>query len=277
MCVVGAIEPSLRKAELDRVKRQRPNTFSAYDLLLRSQQFVFAGMPKEAAQAIPLLEDALKLEPDYSVAHAYLSWCYHSRFGRGGLREEDRLAAIHHARSAVALGNDDAQALAIAALVLAYDGHETTTALKVFDRALEISNSNVFVLCWNAAILAWTGKTELAIERAQRALRLGPFDSLRWRAHHALAVAYFHCQRYADAADAARNVIDANPVYSIPRALLTAALIRLGQVEEAGAMAKTVLECDPSFTISGTSRYSELEPAVFRPIADAWREAGLPE
>jgi tetratricopeptide (TPR) repeat protein len=200
MCVVGAIEPSLRKAELDRVKRQRPNTFSAYDLLLRSQQFVFAGMPKEAAQAIPLLEDALKLEPDYSVAHAYLSWCYHSRFGRGGLHEEDRLAAIHRARSAVALGNDDAQALAIAALVLAYDGHETTTALKVFDRALEISNSNVFVLCWNAAILAWTGKTELAIERAQRALRLGPFDSLRWRAHHALAVAYFHCQRYADAA-----------------------------------------------------------------------------
>jgi len=70
MCVVGAIEPSLRKAELDRVKRQRPNTFSAYDLLfsaydllLRSQQFVFAGMPKEVAQAIPLLEDALKLEP----------------------------------------------------------------------------------------------------------------------------------------------------------------------------------------------------------------------
>jgi len=153
MCVVGAIEPSLRKAELDRVKRQRPNTFSAYDLLLRSQQFVFAGMPKEVAQAIPLLEDALKLEPDYSVAHAYLSWRYHSRFGRGGLREEDRLAAIHHARSAVALGNDDAQALAIAALVLAYDGHEITTALKVFDRALEISNSNIFVLCWNAAIL----------------------------------------------------------------------------------------------------------------------------
>jgi hypothetical protein len=72
-------------------------------------------------------------------------------------------------------------------------------------------------------------------------------------------------------------VIDANPVYSIPRALLTAAIIRLGQVEEARAMAKTVLECDPSFTISGTSRYSELEPAVFRPMADAWREAGLPE
>jgi adenylate cyclase len=277
MRVVGAIEPSLRKAEIDRIARQRPNSFDAYDLLLRSQQFVFAGMPKEAAKAIPLLEEALKLEPDYSAAHAYLSWCLHSRYGRGGQREEDRLAAVSHARAAVTLGNDDATALAIAALVLAYDGHEIAAALKVFDRALELSNYNIFVLCWSAAILAWTGKSELAIERAQLALRLGPFDSLRWRANHALAIAYFHSRRYNDAAEAARNVIDVNPVYSLPRAFLTAALVRLGRLEEAKAMARTVLDCDPSFTIGGTSRYAELEPAVFRPMAEAWREAGLPE
>jgi hypothetical protein len=60
MCVAGAIEPTIRRAELDRVKRQRPDTFDAYDLLLRSQQFVFAGMRKEAAKAIPLLEEAVK-------------------------------------------------------------------------------------------------------------------------------------------------------------------------------------------------------------------------
>ena len=277
MCVVGAIEPSVRKAEIDRIKRQRPETFTAYDLLLRSQQFVFAGMPAEAAKAIALLEEALKLEPDYSAAHAYLSWCFHSRFSRGGLREEDRLAAVGHAREAIALGNDDATALAIAALVLAYDGHEISTALKTFDRALELSNSNVFALCWNAAILAWIGETDLAIERAQRALRLGPFDTLIWRAHHALSIAYFHSQRYGDAADAARNVIAANSAYSIPRAILAAALVRVGRLDEAKAMAQTVLEREPSFTIHGSARYSELEPAVFRPFAEAWREAGLPE
>jgi adenylate cyclase len=43
MCVVGAIEPSVRKAEIDRIKRQRPETFTAYDLLLRSQQFCLRG------------------------------------------------------------------------------------------------------------------------------------------------------------------------------------------------------------------------------------------
>jgi len=277
MCVVGAIEPSVRKAEIDRIKRQRPDSFTAYDLLLQSQQFVFAGMPAEAAKAITLLEQALKLEPNYSAAHAYLSWCLHARFGRGGLREEDRLAAVDHARAAVALGNDDATALAIAALVLAYDRHDVSTALKVFDRALELSNCNVFALCWNAAILAWIGRSELAIERAQRALRLGPFDSLIWRAHHALSIAYFDSHRYGDAADSARSVIAANSAYSLPRAILAAALVRLGRLDEARAAARTVLEHEPSFTIHGTARYAELEPAVFRPMADAWREAGLPE
>ena len=50
MCVIGAIEPSLRKAEIDRVKRQRPNNLSAYDLVLRSLPFVFAEMPKDARE-----------------------------------------------------------------------------------------------------------------------------------------------------------------------------------------------------------------------------------
>jgi TolB-like protein len=276
MCVVGAIEPSLRKAEIDRVKRQRPSAFSAYDLLLRSQQFVFAGMPAEAAKAIPLLEQALALDPDYSAAHAYLGWCYHSLFGRGGLREEDRLAAIGHARAAVALGSDDATALAISALVLAYDGHDIATALEVFDRALGLSSCNMFALCWNAAILAWTGKTELAIERAQTALRLGRFDPLSWRANHALSIAYFYGRRYDESAAAARNVVDANPGYSLPRAILAAALTRLGRLDEAKAVARTVLEREPSFTIAGTSRYVELDPVVFRPMADAWSEIGLP-
>ena len=37
------------------------------------------------------------------------------------------------------------------------------------------------------------------------------------------------------------------------------------------------LEPEPSFTIRGTSIYAELDPAVFRPFADAWREIGLPQ
>jgi tetratricopeptide (TPR) repeat protein len=277
MCVIGAIEPNLRKAEIDRVKRQRPSNLNAYDLVLRALPFAYASMPKDAAMAIPLLEDALKLEPNYGAAHSFLGLCLHVRYIRGGLGEEDRVAAIHHARAAIAYGSDDATALAAAAFVIAMDEHDTITALKLFDRALELSNSNVFALSCGAQVCSWMGKSELAIEWAQRALRLSPFDSLNYRAYQALTIAYFQTQQYGDAADAARSVVDCNPGFSFGHAFLAAALIRLGRVEEAKARARAVLELQPSFTISGLSLLVGFEPAVFRPLADAWREVGLPE
>ena len=41
MSVVGAIEPSLRKVEIERVKRKRPDNLDAYDLVLRALPFTY--------------------------------------------------------------------------------------------------------------------------------------------------------------------------------------------------------------------------------------------
>ena len=278
MCVVGAIEPNLWKAEIDRIKRQRPKSLNAYDLVLRSLPFVLGHIPQDSEVAIPLLQDALKLQPDYATAHAFLSRCFHHRYARAGLREEDRMAAIRHARAAVAHGSDDATALATAAHVIAFDEHDASTALKLFDRALELSSSNVFALSFSAIILAYMGRTELAIERAERALRLSLFDFYNFRAHHALALAYFYTGRYVDAVDAGRSAVHTNPRFSVAHAVLAAALFRSGRVAEAEASARNVLEHEPTFTIHGAGVVAgHLEPAVFKPFADAWREIGLPE
>jgi adenylate cyclase len=277
MCVIGAIEPSLRKAEIDRVKRQRPSNLNAYDLVLRSLPFVYALTPNEAAKAIPILEEALRLEPDYGSAHAFLSWSLHIRFSCGELREEDRAAAIRHAQAAVSYGNDDATTVAVAAFVMAQNRHDTAAALRLFDRALALSSSNLFALSCSAVTLAWMGKTEIAIERAKQALRLSPFDPWNFRSNLALAIAQFQNRRYGDAADEARSSIESNPGFSIPRAVLAAALLRLGPIEEARAAAQDVLECEPSFSIRRTSRFVVFEPEVFRLFTEAWRELGLPE
>ncbi|MBV9347924.1 MAG: transcriptional regulator [Pseudolabrys sp.] len=277
MCVVGAIEPSLRKAEIDRIKRRRPNDLGAYDLVLRALPHVFTNMPQEAEIAIPLLENALKLEPNYAAAHAFLSWCLHARFSRGGLQEKDRLAAIQHAHAAVAQGNDDATALAIAAFVIALDAQDAPTALKLFDRALEISNSNVFALTCSAMTLAFLGKMDVAAERARKALRLSPLDSFNFRSHNALALAYFHAAHFDKAAEAARDAIEANPGFSYSHAVLAAALLRQGKTAEAKAAAAMVIQCEPGFTVRGLLRVIGLAPAVYEPLVAAWREVKLPE
>ena len=130
MSVIGAIEPNLRKAEIERVRRKRPESLDAYDFVLRALPFVHKWMPDGAAAAIPLLQKALELEPGYAHAHALLARCFHFRFSRGGLRDEDRAVAIRHARAAIIGDSDDATTLAIAALVIWFDERDPATAIR---------------------------------------------------------------------------------------------------------------------------------------------------
>jgi tetratricopeptide (TPR) repeat protein len=204
------------------------------------------------------------------MAHALLARCFHFRFSRGGLREEDRTASIRHARAAMLGGTDDATVLAIAALVLWFDEHDVGTAYELFDRALAVSGSNVIALSASAFVMAWMGKPGLAIERAQRALRLSPFDAAN--SYFALAVAHFQCGRYEAARDSARRAIESNPRSSIPYVLSAVALTRLRLLSEAQAAAEKALQLDPTFTMSRWAVTVGVVPAVFELFAVAWRE-----
>lgn len=274
--VIGAIEPNLRSAELERVRRKRPGSLEAYDLVLRAQPFAHSHLADDATIAIPLLTQALSFEPDYAAAHAPLALCYHSRFSRAGLREEDRASAIHHAHAAIASGADDAAALGIAGFVIALDAHDRMTALRAFDQALALSNSNFFALCSSALALSWMGTADVAVDRATRALRLSPFDPLNYLSYNALAISYLHTDRFGEAYDAAAQSVRLNPRFSVSRAFLAAALSRLGRNTEAVGEAKQLLAIDPSFSVKRFSVTVDIEPTVFAPIAAAWREAGLP-
>jgi TolB-like protein/Flp pilus assembly protein TadD len=276
MSVVGAIEPSLRKVEIERVRRKRPENLDAYDFLLRALPYTYTHTAEDAAHAIPLLQKALALEPGYAAAHAALAWCHHFRF-RFGLAEEDRLTAVSHARAAIAGDADDPTALGIAGFVIALDEQDRATALSVFDRALNLSNSNGIALSSSALILSFMGKRDLAIERAERALRLSPFDSLNYLAHNALAISYIAAGNHEAAYQASLQSVQLNPRFSVCRLFLIAALIGLGRESEARRQAGTVLELDPRFSIGRFRVTVGFEPRVFAILADAWRSAGLPE
>ena len=275
MSVLGAIEPSLRKAEIERVKRKRPENLDAYDLVLQAMPLVQSHIAEDALLAIPHLSKALELQPDYALAHAMLAWCYHFRFSRAGLREEDRSSAIRHARAAVA-GGDDATALGMAGFVISLDEHDHLAAINLFDRALSLSPSNVFALSCSALVLSWLGKSTLAIERATSAIRLSPFDFLNYLAYNALALAYFHTNDLEKAFEAANKSVQINPRFGVSRAFLTAVLVGLGRTADAAAEAQRVLALQPGFSIKQFSVTVGIEPRVYEPLAAAWKQAGLP-
>jgi TolB-like protein/tetratricopeptide (TPR) repeat protein len=277
LSVVGAIAPSLRRAEVNRVKRKRPDSLDAYDLVLQAQPDVDSGMPEQVKRALALLERAIALEPGYALAHGNAAMCHHCLFLRAGLKEVNRAASIRHARSAIIHGQDDALALTLAGFSIGMDGHDRAAAFAALEAALAISPSSALTYILGSVILGWAGEAERAIEWSERGMRLSPFDPWAFAAFDAQAMSHFHRGRYDEACHAAHRSVQANPAHSITYVQLAAALARLGRLEEARAAAARVLELHPEFRYGRQFVGVNCSPALAASLGDALRAAGLPQ
>jgi adenylate cyclase len=266
----------LRDAEIARVERKRPDNLDAYDLLLRALPHVFVAMPEQASRAMPLLEQALALEGDYAAAHGLLALCHEILFVRAGFKQENRVAAIRHARAAITHGRDDAMALSLGGFVIGMVEHDRPAALEAFERAQALSPSSAFTLFTGCTVQAYAGNAERAMEWAERALRVSPIDKLAYVPHLALATGYFLRGQFEEAAHAARRAVQSNPEFSVSHSILAAALAELGQVEAAKAAAMQVLALQPSFSSHEFCAAVGVVPTLAKPLAEAWRRAGLP-
>jgi len=275
--VVGAIEPSLRQAEIERAKRKRPENLDAYDLYLRAQPFAQVSMPGDAGKALPLLHQALALQPDYAAAHASAAWCYEQRYLRGGLRDEDKVAGLYHARAAIEAGADDATSLATAGFCIGLIAHDYRTAMEVIDRALTLTAASALGLSFGSIILGHAGDAARAIEYGERALRVSPPDFMTYLCYAGLVLAHYVAGDDDASAAAGSRAAQANPRFSYPQVIQTAALARSQQFEQAKTVARRVIEIEPSFTVAEFVRAHTGRSDIWSPMGDELRRAGLPD
>ncbi len=278
MSVVGVIEPTLRQAEIERARRKRPDSLDAYDLYLRALPLAFTAMPQDADKALTLLEQAIELEPDYAAAHAIIAWCQEQRYLRGGLHAEAKEAALRHARTAIAVGGDDAAALATSGFVVAVVDSDFETATAAFDRSFALSSSSALALGFSSIVRAWKGDDAMAVDQAERAIRLSPFDPLVYLPYVGLAYAHFAARRFEEAAAAAGRASQSNPRFSMPYVLHAAALADLGRDEEARTVVQRLREIEPDLTVATAIRSARYaDPDKNAELGEALRRTGLPE
>lgn len=271
--IVGAIEPSLRRAEIDRALRKRPGSLNAYDLYLRAMPHVHANTPADTDEALRLLNDALKLDPNYAAAHGYAAWGHEQRFFRGGFHAEDRASALEHVDIALSIGANDAQALSIAAFVHANITRDYEGAIGVLERALRLDCNSALAFGFSALANAHSAQCERAIEHAHKALRLSPFDPLNYHPYCALAIVNLFSNRFAEAATYSTLAIQSNPHFSVSHAYLAISQVNLGNVAAARAAVQRLLEVAPGFTVGVFER----GPSSRKALVAALRKSGLPD
>ncbi len=259
--VVSAIEPRIRKAEIERARRKPPENLDAYDLFLKALPNAYAMRPRENALALELLKEAMRLDPEYGPGAAFAAWCYEQRVTQGwsDTRDADAAAAVKLARSLIADHSDDATVIAIAGSVLVMVGHEYDVGLAALARAVELNPNSPLVLMNHGWANTFAGDLEIALTSLARARALSRSDPAEFFVLSGLAMAHLLAGRCAEASEFAAASIAMYDAWEVTRLLLGCALACDGRNKEATAVVSRLTE-----TLSEMASSSHLSMLPFR-------------
>ena len=178
--VASRLEPELAKAEIERLsKRGNVNTDAWGCYRKASGLLSLKGWHKETfAEATKLLTKATELDPDFALAHAYLSLIYAlgHMFGLSPVEGDTRQVAVVAAERAMEIDSHDASVLGYAGCALS-DVGLTTRGIETLERAIETDPSNAQAWVALGTTLLRAGKATKGIDLLRHGMRISPLDN----------------------------------------------------------------------------------------------------
>ncbi|MBI3376249.1 MAG: adenylate cyclase [Betaproteobacteria bacterium] len=287
--IVWAIEPSLRRAELERVRVKPTSNLQAYDLLLRALPGLMPGSTIAGKdEAVSFIRRALEMDPHFSMAKALGAFACLQRLADGHGGAEEVKAGLRYAEEALSDNNDNPGILSCAGLALGTLGYRALgfrvlgfrydEAQRAIERALSLS-PNLFIVRFAAGMVGcFVGEGDAAIEHFARAMRLSPLDPGMSALVVGTGLAHVVSGRFEQGLAAAQRTVQESPNFASGHRLMVIALGYLGRVEEAKLAARRMLELAPEFTVSRNQSVSPFKDAEFRKrSAEFFRAAGVPK
>ena len=233
--VVSAVEPRLNLRERDRSNKKPTSDLTAYDCFLRAQPYFLRPLDLPSyKRAEELLREAIKIDPNYSSALAYLADCIARQCIAGMVPyNEGLLEAAKISEHAVEADPEDAAALAVAAWIFSVFIGRPALAREYAERALRLHPNAAFV-CSNAGFaLVFVGEFERGRNVLEKAFRISPLDPRNWYIFSGRGMAYFFEKNFEEALVLLERSIELSPVGVAAFRFKAAALIYLGRTAEA--------------------------------------------
>jgi TolB-like protein len=255
--VIGLVEPQIRRAEIQRARRKRPDNPHAYDLYLRALPTMQGGHRKqrdENDEALAMLHKAVDLDPGFAPALAARAWAHERRLTRGYPAPpdaDDAGDAIAFAHRALAADPNDAIVLAIAGVLQVTIREDNETGLELIHRAAALNPNSLLVANLAGYAFFHTSNFDQSIVHYLRGKQLSPLGSDAVWSLNGIARSHLESIRFEDALIWANRALSALPEANASGYCLTAAsLAWLGRIEEARAIARTAREKWPTLTIA---------------------------
>jgi len=248
--IVKALAVTLKANEVERLYRKHTTKIEAYELFLRARSTVLTPSKSKVEFAEKLFERVIALDPNFAGGYAGLSLNYSmkARFRFSKSPEEDRKKSLELATKAVQVDKDFAWSyIALGGAHLSF--RNSDAAVDAMGQALVIQPNGYEANLWMGFYAHFAGQSALAVKHLERAHRISPVETVRKLSF--MGMAYFMNGDYAKSVEIWKKRIDTYPVGNpIPYVFLSAALVRLGKLDEAAAVAAKYRELNPRFRLS---------------------------
>ncbi|WP_082528158.1 winged helix-turn-helix domain-containing protein [Devosia sp. Root105] len=281
--VIGLIEPQLRRAEIERARRKRPENLDAYDLYLQALPFmqgVRIVQLEDFDRAIELLERAISLDPDFAPALALAAWAHEMRLTRGGTAppgvDDARQAMALAARGLAADGNDP-NVMLVAGIVRLTISGEHATGLALIRRAQAANPNSLLIANVSGYAHFFMGDYDGAIASHERFLQLSPGLAETFWSLNGIARAHLAAGRVEEALAWGLRGLEASEGVDFPHCIVAAAYAHLGRLDEAQAQLARAHAIWPSLTIASLLGRTGQSDGRDRVLVEGLRLAGLRE
>lgn len=278
--VAGAVYPSIRRAEIERARKKRPDSLEAYDLVMRALPHLWAHRMHENPVAIQLLNQALKHDRNYGLAAALCAWAHAQQVAYQWTEDNDgeRSKGLALIERAAAFVQDDATGLtALGTAVMLLEGN-AVRALSFVDRALKLDQNLAWAWLRRGFGLIYTGKPKEALESFARAERLSPLDPFAFNMRIGIGLAHFSLGDLDEAMRFVQMVLDERPGLSWPLRDLAVYKAITGDVETAKRALATFADGRPPMDVASVrDSLKFMHAPLLERYLSGLRLAGLPE
>ncbi len=274
----AVIEPRLRFAEVQRIKRNPPRSVDAYDYWLRAVSHATEFTAESMAAALKCLGRALQIDPGYALAMASEGYYRAQCEFQGWVRhtEAERALAARMARKAVEIDRDDVNVLWQAAFTIWTFDRDGPTSRELFHRALKINENSAIALTMAGWVEASIGSPAEARRLIERSQRLNPRHPRGWFMSTGMAIVCIGEGNYQEAVSWAEQALAANRKFAVALRALVVALVNIGAVDRARVVLEELLTVDPRLTLASLEqRLAVLNPSLRQTYLAAFRSAGL--
>jgi adenylate cyclase len=226
----GALRLELLGSARSLIRKKPTSNFAAYNAYLRGIHAARQSKLEGHVGALSFFEEAVRLDPNFSLAYAALANTYLLLAGQTLALREVFPRAEELIRKALDLDSTSSDAHTAAGNLALQRAQDWTLAEQEFQKAISLNPSNASAHWWYAVLLKALGRIDEQIEELRTTIQLDPlWEDPKLRLAQALAMA----GDIPSAIELGEEVRDHDPQNPSPHIALGFFYVRAGRVDDA--------------------------------------------